>query len=373
MNGFKILGLLLLISFIVNANCEYNERYQINDVYLNTIYPELGTDIEIYIEIESETFSTTTLQIIIDEGYYKKLIIEEEIYLSEGINKFKYETKISENFGHNIGIVKVMVGSKNHEVPIFINNEKTGLIKQYDSEENISLNIKSEEPIQFNIDTGTIRKINARPINGTINLNIEKCKDCEMIISFEYEGDEYNIYNKFGEYVKPYVRINNIEEKQVEVISCPLREIDIVRFETGYETIISDGHSFDLSKFSSEEINEIEILENKPLKIKIKASDNLERIVESSGILFIECETTSFMNEIEFIESVEYTYDIDMNTTCNITYGNTKKSTEVFMEEKNKEKEQKDEIIYWDDYIMYALIVLAVVLTGVLLHKWRGN
>ena len=172
-------------------------------MYLNTIYPELGTNVEINIEIESEEFSTNTLRILIDEGYYKQLLIEEEIYLSKGINNFQYGIQISENFGHNIGLLELNIGSQNHEIPFFVENVQSGLIRQSESEEELSLNIESETPIKFRIDTGILKEINSRPINGTINLNVNKCEDCEIIISCIYEGEEYNIYNKIGEYTKP--------------------------------------------------------------------------------------------------------------------------------------------------------------------------
>jgi type IV secretory pathway component VirB8 len=58
------------------------------------------------------------------------------------------------------------------------------------------------------------------------------------------------------------------------------------------------------------------------------------------------------------------------NATCNVSYGNAMVSTDVFEREKVIQ-EEREEVIFWDDYIIYGLILLAVIVMIVLFNKWR--
>jgi hypothetical protein len=369
MNVFKSLGVLLLLSFLVSA-CDYNEKFELESIQISNMYPELGETVTIDLIVQSETYSTTDVRVYLNEGYFRQFLYEEEIYISKGENKFNYEVRVPVTIGHNMALIEFEMGNKRKYIPIYIENEHEELIHQEWNEENYTLKLDNDLPVKFRIEMGNVREINVRPVNGTVNLNIDICEDCEMLISFDYLGEKFNIYNVFGNYVRPYVRISNIEEKQVEVVSCPLREIDIVRFETGYETITSDGHSFDLSKFSSEEINEIEILGEQPLIVLVKAYDELGRDVYSKGNLLVECDFNTFIREVEFFGKEEFQFNIDKNTTCNVSYGEIKKDTTII--EKEKIVQEEEEIIYWDDYVIYGLIVLAILVMGLLFNKWRS-
>jgi len=211
MNLFKSLGMLLLLSFLVTGYCDYEEKFQTNEIYLNNIYPELGETINLNILVESEEFLTTDVRVYLDEGFFTEILIEEEIYVSKGENKFSYNIRIPETMGHNVGFIDVEIGKTVETLPFIVNNEHSGIIVEYYDEENYTLSIESERNIRFKIVTGIEREINVRSVNGTVNLTISRCNDCEMFISFEYMNEKFNIYNKFGDYVKPYVRISKIE------------------------------------------------------------------------------------------------------------------------------------------------------------------
>jgi len=369
MNVFKSLGILLLLSFLVSA-CDYNERFELENIEINNMYPELGETVEISLIVQSETYSTTDLRIYLNEGYFKQFLHEEEIYISKGENKFNYEIRVPVTIGHNMALIEFELGNVKKYIPIYIENEYEEIIHQEWNEENYTLSLNSDSPIRFQVETDNVRLITIRPVNETVNLTIQKCDNCEMLISFNYLEEDFNIYNEFGEYVKPYVRISNIERKYVEIVSCPLREIDVIEFETGYETITSDGHSFDLSKFKGEEINEIEILREQPLIVLVKAYDDLGREVYSEGNLLVECDFNTFIREIEIFGEEEFQFNINRNTTCNVSYGEIIKDTNII--EKEKIVQEKEEIIYWDDYVVYGLIVLVILVMGILFNKWRS-
>jgi hypothetical protein len=125
-----------------------------------------------------------------------------------------------------------------------------------------------------------------------------------------------------------------------------------------------------LSRFRTEEVNEIQVINNQPLVLRIKASDELNRKVRSEGDLLLECDINNYFKEIEFFGEGEFTFDLRNNATCNVSYGNAMVSTDVFEREKVIQ-EEREEVIFWDDYIIYGLILLAVIVMIVLFNKWR--
>lgn len=370
MNVFKSLGVLLLLSVLVSAYCDYEDNFNITEVNLNTIYPELGEDVEISIFIQSEEFTTSRLRVYLDEGYFTQLLIEENIYISKGENVYNYKVKVPETMPHNVGFLDIEIGNSVESKPLIVENKYTELILENENEENYTLTFESEDNVRFKIDGGITREVLVRQVNGTINLNVKKCNDCEIIVSFEYMDEEFKIYKKWGEYVKPYVRISKVDNKKVEFVSCPPREIENYEYSNGYEKFKVENVDFDLERFYTEEKNEIQILNTQPLVVLVKASDELNRNVKSKGELMLQCDINNFMNEVEFTGEREFTIDLGVNATCNVSYGNAMVNTQVFKKEK-VESEEREEIIYWDDYITYGLVLITIVIMVVLFNRWR--
>lgn len=371
MNVFRSLGVLLLLSVLVSAYCDYEDNFNITEVNLNTIYPELGEEIEISIFIQGEEFTTSRLRVYLDEGYFTQILIEENIYISKGENVYIYKVKVPETMPHNVGFLDIEIGNSVESKPLIVENKYTELILENENEENYTLSFPSEKNVRFNVYTGTNKDIIVKPVNGTVSLNVKKCNDCEMIVSFEYMGEEFKIYKKWGEYVKPYIRISKIENKEIEFVSCPPREIENYEYSTGYEKFKVENVDFDLEKFYTEEKNEIQILSTQPLVVLVKASDELNRNVKSKKELMLQCDINNFMDEVEFTGEKEFTIDLGVNATCNVSYGNAMVNTQVFKREK-VESEEKEEVIYWDDYITYGLVLVTIVIMIVLFNRWRG-
>lgn len=370
MNVFKSLGVLLLLSVLVSAYCDYEDNFNITEVNLNTIYPALGDEVEISIFVQGEEFTSNRIRIYLDEGYFTQLLIEEQIYISKGENVYTYKVKVPETMPHNVGFLDVEIGNFIESKPLIVENKYTELILENENEENYTLTFESEENVRFNVNTGNFKEIVGRSVNGTVTLNVKKCNDCEMIVSFDYMGEEFRIYKKWGEYVKPYVRISKIENKKVEFVSCPPREIESYDYSNGYEKFKVENNDFDLEKFYSEEKNEIQILNTQPLVVLVKANDELNRNVKSKGELMLQCDINNFMNEIEFIGESEFTFDLGANATCNVSYGDAMVNTQVFKRE--KVESESEEVIYWDDYITYGLVILTIIVMIVLFNRWRS-
>lgn len=368
MNLFKSLGVLLLFTFIVGAYCDYEGEFNEIQINLNNIYPELGESIEISIYIEGAEYGTERIRVFLDEGYYTQMLIEDEIYISKGENLFIYEIKVPMNMAHNVGFVTVEVGSYVEEMGIIFENYVEESVVEMESLEEYFIKFPSEKSVRFRINTnGKEGEIVSRSVNGTVSMNVKKCEDCEMIVSFEYMGEDYNIYNKWGEYVKPYTKISKIENNEVVIVSCPSEEIEKYEYYTGYEKF----KGFDLSKFNCEEMNEIVVVNENPLIVLIKAEDELNRKVKSKGELILECDINNYMYAMEFEGEKEVVIDLGVNATCNLYYGDAVvNDIKLFKREiiESEIVESEGEI----NYITYGLIVIIIVLMGLLLYKWGG-
>ncbi len=371
MNVFKSLGVLLLLSVLVSAYCDYGDKLNITNIYISNEYPSLGEEISIKIDVDSGEYLTSPLRIFLNEGYFTQILVEDDLYISKGRNNFEYKIKISENFCHSLGILDVRVGNVRKTYSFDMENEFKGIISELENEENYTLILESETPIKFRIDSESSREITVRPIENVIKLNVKKCEMCEIVVSFEYKNEKYSIYKRFGEYVKPYTYINGIGNNEIEIVNCPSEEVEKRTYETGYEKIRGEVYEFDLSKFTAGEVNEIKILEVQPLTFMVTARDELNREIASKGILFLECEINSFTNEIEFVGEREFVYNFNENTTCDIIYGTAKVNSESIVVQNDKETEQ-NEVIYWDDYITYGLVLITIVIMIVLFNRWRG-
>jgi len=357
--------------FFVTAQCDYIENFEITGLSVSTLYPPKASEITIYINVESQEFSTNEIRIFYDEGYTKRFITSEQIYISKGINSYEYKLKLPET-AHSLGMIEVWVGSKSESVPVIYDESYDPKITEMENEENYTLTVLSESEVSFNIKSNNNEKTTTvKPVEGLVNLNIKKCENCELFITFDYEQNEVVVYKKFGEYVKPYIYVNKIENKNIEFVSCPEKEIQKINYETGYEKYNFEGIEIDLSEFNSEEKNEIKIVQNNPLVLLITASDELNREVKSKGELLVECDVNNYFTEIEFVKQKEITYTLDKNATCNFTYGNAKVNANVFTYVEDEIVEEKPEVVYWDDYITYTLVLLVILVMGIVLFKWN--
>lgn len=369
MNVFRTSLFTILMLFLVSAQCDYIENFEITDISVTTIYPQNGDETTLVLTLESEGFSTNEIQIFYDEGYTKRFITSEQIYISKGTNVYEYEFKLPQT-AHSIGIIEVLIGSKGTTIPVIYEESSEPQITEMENEENYTLIVKSDSEIKFKINNDRVS--NVQSVEGIVSLNIQKCNNCEMFITFNYDEEEIKIYKEFGEYVKPFVYVSNIENKKIEFESCPHKEIEIVNYETGYEKYNVEGLEVDLSKFNSEEKNEIKVIKNGPLTLLITAKDELNREIKSQGELFVECDVNNYFSEIEFVKEKEMVFTLDKNATCNFTYGDAKVNANVLAQVNEEVKEEKVEVIYWDDYITYALVLLVVLVMGIILFKWKN-
>ncbi len=63
--------------------------------------------------------------------------------------------------------------------------------------------------------------------------------------------------------------------------------------------------------------------------------------------------------------------DLKTYTTCNITYNDAKNNVKVLAVEKDIIDEEKENIIFWEDYVTYGLVILTVIVMVVLFNNWR--
>lgn len=334
----------VLLFFIViasaNAVCEYLPDMEISDIGLTTIYPDAGINEHVWFSVDSNEMYNGELRIFLQKNGVEFVLINDEVYISRGINKFEYDFKVNELLEPGMYLLHINIGNYDYTVPIIVAND----------EESVSFETSSRELYDGTYETmlralvnGTARatyeirngfanvdyaSFDANPENGSISVS-KACNNCRIKLQIAYRNLIAQIDKTYGTYSEPYIKILEFNKDGISFETCAPSKYNVyingkligdkngvgridVPLSSGYEDLevmfvsANKGAFFDrtisLSKFSGKNVSiNVEITKNSPFSIKITAKDEFGRYVHSQGLLKIHDEDgNEYVNLISF-------------------------------------------------------------------------
>ncbi|MGB9635039.1 MAG: hypothetical protein ACP5H8_02000 [Candidatus Micrarchaeia archaeon] len=413
MHGFipvrGMLFLALLLVGYVQATCDYTPLLSVEREMVTTLYPEAGSENEFWVGVESNELYTGMMEYYLERDGVTYPLGEKEVYIIPGTNDLHATFKISEHIAPGVYVLVIKIDGFEHRIPIEISAKGDGVkVSTYESEgkvyvvvENVdeSVNVASEKKL-YN-GKSDVSYYSVAPVNGTATVSQPLCNDCKVSLEIGYKDLNARVSAASGIYSEPYLRIIKFEKEKIVFESCAINGYEVfvngksvgkmegigrveVPLSTGYEELhvlfSSSGRLLErdvkLWNIAGNNVSEdIEVIDESPITIRLRAKDEYGRDAQSSGMVEIRKGGEVLYREIVDFSGEKYItvnlpsgeYKVEYN-------GNVVSASAKMLEKETPAMPEQVPVPVARDFVPFLIIVLVIaliVMVVVWLRKWR--